>query len=84
MTLELSDRDAVIKRTDGVTASFFRELLRHALLEAVEDDSGVVRDRHVAAGLERLLNTTNEMTRVLLGATPHKPTAGFRGPEVPF
>ena len=81
MTLELADRDWVIDRTNGVTASFFRELLRQALLEAVERDSDVVRDEHVAAGLERLLGTTNEMTRVLLGATPHKSTAGFRQPD---
>jgi cell division protease FtsH len=70
MTLDLADPEAVINHTDGVTASFFRELLRQALLEAVERDSGVVRDEHLAASLERLLSTTNEMTRVLLGATP--------------
>jgi cell division protease FtsH len=70
MTLDLADREAVINHTDGVTASFFRELLRQALLEAVERDSGVVRDEHLAASLERLLSTTNEMTRVLLGANP--------------
>jgi hypothetical protein len=84
MTLDLADLDAVIRRTNGVTASFFRELLRQAMLESVEHDSGVVRDVHVAAGLERLLSTTNEMTRVLLGATPHRETAGFRGPEDAF
>jgi hypothetical protein len=84
MSLELADRDAVINRTNGVTASFFRELLRQALLESVEHDSGVVRDEHVAAGLERLLSTTNEMTRVLLGATPHRATAGFRQPDDAF
>jgi hypothetical protein len=84
MTLELADPGAVISRTNGVTASFFRELLRQALLEAVEGDSAVVRDEHVAAGLERLLSTTNEMTRVLLGATPHRGTAGFRQPEDAF
>ena len=84
MALELADRDAVISRTNGVTASFFRELLRQALLEAVEHDSGVVRDEHVAAGLDRLLSTTNEMTRVLLGATPHRGAAGFRRPEDAF
>jgi ATP-dependent 26S proteasome regulatory subunit len=80
MAIELSDQDAVITRTDGVTASFFRELLRQALLEADERGSEVVRDEHVAAALERLLSTTNEMTRVLLGATPHRGTTGFRGP----
>jgi ATP-dependent 26S proteasome regulatory subunit len=81
MPLELADAEAVIRRTDGVTASFFRELLREAMLEAVAVDAAVVRDEHVAAALERLLGTTNEMTRVLLGATPHKATVGFRGFE---
>jgi ATP-dependent 26S proteasome regulatory subunit len=84
LTLELADGDAVISRTEGVTASFFRELLRQAVLEAVEDDSGVVRDKHLEAGLGRLLNTTNEMTRVLLGATRDKGTTDFHGPEGAF
>jgi hypothetical protein len=84
MALELGDVDAVIRRTDGVTASFFRELLRQAMLEAIEDGSPVARDEHVAAGLERLLSTQNEMTRVLLGATSRKGTAGFRMPEERF
>jgi hypothetical protein len=84
MALELADVDAVIRRTNGVAASFFRELLRQAMLEAVEQDSRVVRDEHVAAGLERLLSTANEMTRVLLGATPRKGMAGFRTPEDTF
>jgi cell division protease FtsH len=77
MTLELEEPESVISRTKGVTASFFRELLRQALLEALERDSEVVRDEHVAAGLERLLSTTNEMTRVLLGATPHRGRPAF-------
>jgi hypothetical protein len=84
MTLELADMETVINRTNGVTASFFRELMRQALLEAVERASGVVRDEHVSAGLDRLLSTTNEMTRVLLGATPQRGSAGFRLPEDAF
>jgi hypothetical protein len=47
------------------------------MLEAVERDSGIVGDDHVAAGLDRLLGTTNEMTRVLLGATVPRGTTGF-------
>jgi hypothetical protein len=43
-----------------------------------------VRDEHVSAGLDRLLSTTNEMTRVLLGATPQRGSAGFRLPEDAF
>src|SRR5262249_31963232 len=63
MTLELDDGDAVIRRTAGVTASFFRELLRQALLDAADHDSGVVRDEHLAAGLDRLLSTDRRRYR---------------------
>jgi ATPase family associated with various cellular activities (AAA) len=84
LTLELDDRDVVIARTEGVTASFFRELLRQAVLEAAEQDSGIVRDAHLTAALERLLSMTNEMTRVLLGATPYRSTTGFRAPDDAF
>jgi hypothetical protein len=62
----------------GVTASFFRELLRQAALEAAEDASDVVRDEHVARALDRLLARASAMTKVLLGA--ERPNAA---PAVP-
>jgi len=93
LELELSDPEAVITRTDGVTASFIKELLRRAALRAAEStdlagettgeagettgeaagDGGRLRvtDVHMNAALDQLLNTRNELTRVLLG--------GFRG-----
>jgi ATP-dependent 26S proteasome regulatory subunit len=75
LVLDLADLDTVIARTEGVTASFIKELLRRAALQAAEDESepakGPVRveDRHMAAALDQLLNTRNELTRVLLGGT---------------
>ena len=74
LPLELEDSDAVVVRTEGVTASFFRELLRQAALEAAERDSRVVRDEHVATALERLLGHAGAMTRILLGAARPDPT----------
>jgi len=78
LVLELSDLDAVIERTEGVTASFIRELLRRAALEAAEasdDDRGGaqsteplrVADAHMATALDQLLDTRSALTRVLLG-----------------
>jgi ATP-dependent 26S proteasome regulatory subunit len=37
LPLELRESELVIERTEGVTASFFRELLRQAALEAADD-----------------------------------------------
>jgi hypothetical protein len=57
-----------------VTASFFRELMRQAALEATEGAAAaegvVVRDEHVAAALDRLLAHAGTLTRILLGAEP--------------
>ncbi len=58
--------DAAVARTDGVTASFLKELLRRAALLAGER-LPVVDRTDVDAALDELLDTRNAMTRVLLG-----------------
>jgi SpoVK/Ycf46/Vps4 family AAA+-type ATPase len=73
LALDLRDPDAIVERTAGVTASFFRELLRQAALEAAEQGCASVRDEHVAAALDRLLHHAGTMTRILLGASPPAP-----------
>lgn len=73
LPLELREPDAVVERTAGVTASFFRELFRQAALEAAEGESATIRDEHVAAALDRLLAHAGTMTRILLGASPQGP-----------
>ena len=84
LQLDLADPEAVITRTEGVTASFIKELLRRAALRAAReadavgaadavgeaDDGGPLRvtDAHLSAALDQLLDTRNQLTRVLLGA----------------
>jgi hypothetical protein len=83
-----SGLDAVIARTEGVTASFLKELLRRAALLAATSGSGPERagaegtgadgtgarlrvtDEHLTAALDELLDSRNQLTRVLLGAAP--------------
>jgi hypothetical protein len=80
LRLDLTDPDAVITRTEGVTASFIKELLRRAALFAAEsaaqaagdarheDQPLRVTDEHLTAALDQLLDTRNELTRLLLGS----------------
>jgi ATPase family associated with various cellular activities (AAA) len=59
----------VVERTDGVTASFLKELLRRAMLEALHDDgaSPVVTAGHMSRALDDLLGSGQQLTRSLLG-----------------
>jgi hypothetical protein len=79
LVLELSDPESVITRTDGVTASFLKELLRRAALFAAEAEPAVngdgdhlgapltVTDAHMGAALYQLLDVRGQMTSKLLG-----------------
>jgi cell division protease FtsH len=76
LVLDLSDPGAVIARSEGVTASFIKELLRRAALQAAEDEdqdqaTGPLRvtDAHMTAALDQLLDTRSALTQVLLGGT---------------
>ena len=77
LVLELTRPEAVIERTGGVTAAFLKELLRKAALLACEDDEaeGPIRvtDAHLDAALDQLLDTRNQLTRVLLGGEQPRP-----------
>jgi hypothetical protein len=81
LELDLSDPDAVVTRTEGVTASFIKELLRRAALQAAEtepagDNSAAplrVTDADLAAALDQLLDTRSALTQVLLGGAPSGP-----------
>src|SRR5205823_5278024 len=55
LPVEALDVDAVARRTEGVTASFFRELLRQAALDAAERGSERVGDEDLRSALDRLL-----------------------------
>jgi hypothetical protein len=79
LKVELSDSESVISRTEGVTASFIKELLRRAALVAAEEDDGAadgadapitVKDAHLSAALDQLLDTRSRLTQALLGGGP--------------
>jgi hypothetical protein len=70
--LELSEQEraTVVERMDGVTASFVKELLRRSVLEALTETPGalqVVTGAHVTRALDDLLDSTQSVTRALLG-----------------
>jgi hypothetical protein len=73
LDVDLSRIDAVLDRTDGVTASFLKELLRRAAVVAADrDDQPEDRPLRVSAddldaALDDLLDTRNQMTRAVLG-----------------
>jgi len=74
LDLQLSDTEPVVAQTEGMTASFFKELLRRAALMSAEssgqDGHGAltVNDAHLRAALDQLLAEQNQLTRILLGA----------------
>jgi cell division protease FtsH len=80
LVLDVSSLDTVIKRTDGVTAPFLKELLRRAALLSAESDdrAGTAGDaddapirvtaEHLTLALDQLLDSRSQLTRVLLGA----------------
>jgi len=69
--LELTGADTAvaIERTEGVTASFLKELIRRAVLEALHDDPALtaVTGAHLARALDDLLDSAQGVTRTLLG-----------------
>jgi hypothetical protein len=77
LVLDLASPAAVIAKTEGVTASFLKELLRRAAMYAAEDAVGeapgiaggplTVRDAHMNAALDELLDSRHQLTRALLG-----------------
>jgi ATP-dependent 26S proteasome regulatory subunit len=73
LEIDLGRLDTVLDRTDGVTASFLKELLRRAAVVASDRDQqgdGVplrATADDLDAALEDLLDTRNQMTRAVLG-----------------
>jgi SpoVK/Ycf46/Vps4 family AAA+-type ATPase len=75
LDVDESRLDSVLNRTDGVTASFLKELLRRAAVRAAEARSEAeepagalaVTADDLDAALDELLDSRNAMTRLLLG-----------------
>jgi ATP-dependent 26S proteasome regulatory subunit len=78
LAVDTSRLDDVIARTEGVTASFLKELLRRAAVFAADRTDSedlaplAVSAQDLDAALSELLDTRNAMTRVVLGARPDR------------
>lgn len=68
LDLRLDDVAAVVERTEGVTASFIKELLRKATLGALSAGREHVTDADVGTALDELMSETSALTRMMLGA----------------
>ncbi|WP_298345692.1 ATP-binding protein [Ferrimicrobium sp.] len=69
VSLQLNDEElgVVVDRTDGVTASFLKELLRRSVLESLGEQAPLVTAAHVSRALDDLLDSGQAVTRTLLG-----------------
>jgi MoxR-like ATPase len=70
LALTEEEEREVVLRTEGVTASFLKELLRRAVLESLEDTDRAAREItsvHLGRALDDLLDAGQEITRSLLG-----------------
>ena len=69
--LDLTGEDlaAAVERTEGVTASFLKELIRRSVLESLHDDPALtaVTGAHLTRALDDLLDTAQAVTRTLHG-----------------
>jgi hypothetical protein len=83
LPLDAGQVERVVAATDGVTASYIRELVRRAVLRRVDDDPAAPVSLEGTALDEALAELTDErsvLTRALLGGAPPTPAAGRRGP----
>jgi hypothetical protein len=69
LRLTTDDVNRVVARTEGTTASFLKELLRRAVLESLAQESPLrtVGAAHVDTALDDLLDSSQHITRALLG-----------------
>jgi hypothetical protein len=69
MPLRETSIESFVRRTEGVSAAFIRELMRRAALFAADEGAEIaVEDRHVDQALHELVVQGGELTKSLLGA----------------
>jgi len=71
LTIRAERLPQIIDQTQGVSATFIRELIRKAALFAADEqhDDIVVEDRHIEEALKELVLEGGELTKRLLGAS---------------
>jgi cell division protease FtsH len=81
LQFDVRDVGAIVERTEGVTASFVKELLRKATLMAAADGRANVTDADVGAALDELWEHAGALTRALLGVRPDDADQGEDAPR---
>ena len=66
-TRDLPRADAVVEATEGVTASFIKELVRRAVLQQVEEGSDDMTEATLDKALAELMDERQALTRSILG-----------------
>jgi hypothetical protein len=75
LELDVDDLEPLIRRTEGASGAFIRELLRKSSLIAADEGDGlVVRDEHLDEAIRELVDEGGDLTKSLLGA---RTTVGF-------
>lgn len=69
LTLEVEDLESFIKRTDGASGAFIKELFRKAALFAAPEagETVVVKDKHLDDALHELVFVGGALTKNILG-----------------
>lgn len=73
LDLQINDLEAIVARTEGVTGSFMKELLRRSAVVALgagaddSDEQITVTDADVHKALDALLDPSNPLTQFVLG-----------------
>ncbi|WP_222871587.1 hypothetical protein [Nonomuraea sp. PA05] len=75
------DLEQLVAGTEGMTASFFKELLRRAVLASLREDPapGMPDASHLTSALEEMLHGHEALTRSMLGAPRSRVTDGTDG-----
>lgn len=68
-----ADLAAVVAATEGVTASYIKELLRRVILIAIRAGEQTLRDKHFTAVLGAMSGADQALTRALLGGREGRP-----------
>lgn len=70
LTLDVSDLEELIRKTEGASGAFIKELLRKAaVLAAPDGDPITVRDEHLRDAMHELTIAGGAITKSLLGAS---------------
>jgi hypothetical protein len=72
---DVTNWDDIIRRTDGVSAAFIRELVRKAVVFAADEDTSVITNHHLDEALHELVIAGGDLTKSLLGAQGLEPEA---------